>query len=163
MVSEAAKLGVNAFPTVLYADFETANQNAVTTVWPGLEIKAFHFHLGQSSWRKIQSLGLSKQYGKKDSWVRSVLEENIRIVRFTTGGSLWLLSVRIFIQSFERQASGTVLQLPAKKLYWCRLHFSSACLVRMYCIIIQDHKRVSYSMPTSMHCFTVRIIKLLFL
>jgi len=67
MVSEAAKLGVNAFPTVLYADFETANQNAVTTVWPGLEIKAFHFHLGQSSWRKIQSLGLSKQYGKKDS------------------------------------------------------------------------------------------------
>jgi hypothetical protein len=35
--------------------------------------------------------------------------------------------------------SGTVLRLPARKLYWCRLHFSSACLARKYCIIIEDH------------------------
>jgi len=48
---------------------------------------------------------------------KSVLEENIRTVRFTTGGSLRLLNVGIFIQSFERQASGTVLQLPARNLY----------------------------------------------
>jgi len=60
-VSEAAKLVVNVFPAVVYADFETAIHNAVTTVWPGLETKACRFHLGQSSWRKIQSLGLSKQ------------------------------------------------------------------------------------------------------
>jgi len=66
-VSEAAKLGANVFPAVVYADFETGIHNAVTTVWPGLEIKTCRFHLGQSSWRKIQSLGLSKQYGKKDS------------------------------------------------------------------------------------------------
>ena len=64
-VSDAAKLCVDVFPTIVYADFETAIQNAVTTVWPGLEIKACRFHLGQSSWRKIKSLGLSKQYGKK--------------------------------------------------------------------------------------------------
>jgi len=63
---EAAKLGVNVFPAVVYADFETANHNAVTTVWPGLEVKACRFRLGQSRWRKIQSLGLSKQYGQKD-------------------------------------------------------------------------------------------------
>src|SRR5215831_8911706 len=31
-VSEAAKLGVNVFPTIVYADFETAIHNAVTTV-----------------------------------------------------------------------------------------------------------------------------------
>jgi len=122
---------VNVFPTVAYADFETAIQNAVTTVWPDLEIKACRFHLRQSSWRKIQSLGLSKQYGKKDSWFKSVLEENIRTVRFTTGGSLRLLSVGIFNQSIERRGSGTVLQLPARKLYWCRLLISSACLVRI--------------------------------
>ena len=86
-------------------------------------VKACRFHLGQSSWRKAQSLRLSKQYGKKDSWMKSFLEENIRTVHFTTGGNLRLLSVGIFIQSFERQASGRALQLAARKLYWCRLHF----------------------------------------
>jgi hypothetical protein len=56
----------NAFPTIVYADFETAIHNAVKTVWPGLEVKACLFYLGQSWWRKILSLGLSKQYGNKD-------------------------------------------------------------------------------------------------
>ena len=64
-VSEAAKLGVNVFPATVYADFETAIYNAVTTVWPGLEIKICRFHVGQIWWRKMQSLELSKQYGKK--------------------------------------------------------------------------------------------------
>jgi hypothetical protein len=50
-VSEAAKLGVNAFPTTVYADFDTAIHNAVTTLWPGLEVQAFLFRLGQSWWR----------------------------------------------------------------------------------------------------------------
>jgi hypothetical protein len=31
-VSEAAKLGVNVFPAIVYADFGTAIHNAVTTV-----------------------------------------------------------------------------------------------------------------------------------
>ena len=35
-VSEVAQLGVNAFPGIVYADFEPAIHNAVTTVWPGL-------------------------------------------------------------------------------------------------------------------------------
>jgi len=117
MVSEAAKLGVNVFPSIVYADFETAIHNAVTTVWPGCEVKECRFHLGQSWWRTMQSLGLSRQYGKKDSQVTHFLEDNIRTVAFTTGGSLGLLCVRIFIQFSERQASGTVLLLPARKLY----------------------------------------------
>ena len=74
-VSEAAKLGANVFPAVVYADFETAIHNAVTTGRPGLEIKACRFHLGQSSWRKIQSLGLSKLYGKKDSELSQFLKK----------------------------------------------------------------------------------------
>ena len=49
-VSDAAKLGVNTFLTITDADFEIAIHNAVTTVWPCLEIKACRFHLGQSSW-----------------------------------------------------------------------------------------------------------------
>jgi hypothetical protein len=31
------------------------------------------------------------------------------------------------------------LRIAARKLHWCRLHFSSACLVLMFCIVIQDH------------------------
>jgi len=42
-VSEAAKLGVNVFPTIVYTDFETVIHRAVTTVWPGLEVKACRF------------------------------------------------------------------------------------------------------------------------
>jgi hypothetical protein len=70
-VSEAAKLGVNVFQTIVYADFETAFRNAETTVWLGCEVTACRFHSGQSWWWKIQSLGFSKQYRKKDSEVSS--------------------------------------------------------------------------------------------
>jgi hypothetical protein len=65
-VSEAAKLGVNVFPTIVYADFEPAIHNAVTRVWSALEGEECRFHLGQSWRQKMQSLGLSKQYGKKE-------------------------------------------------------------------------------------------------
>jgi hypothetical protein len=30
---------MNVFPTIVFADFETAIHNAVTTVWPGFEEK----------------------------------------------------------------------------------------------------------------------------
>jgi hypothetical protein len=74
-VLEAAKRGVNVFPRIVYAGFEIAIHNAVTTVWPALEVKACRFHLGQSWWRKIQSFGLSKQYGKKDFEVNQFLKK----------------------------------------------------------------------------------------
>jgi len=45
------------FPTIVYADFETAIHNAVTTVWPGCEVKACRFHLGQSWWQKNTIFG----------------------------------------------------------------------------------------------------------
>jgi len=65
---------VNVFPTIVFADFEAAIHNAVTTVWPGLEVKVCRFHLGRNWWRKMQSLGLCKQYGKKDSEVGQFLK-----------------------------------------------------------------------------------------
>jgi hypothetical protein len=43
------------------------------------------------------------------------------------------------------------LRLPVRKLYWCRLHFSFACLVRIYCIIIEDHKRM-WAIPCPLQC-----------
>ena len=36
---EAAKLGVNVFPAIVYADFETAIHNAVTTGWQAWKLK----------------------------------------------------------------------------------------------------------------------------
>jgi len=63
-ISKAAILGVKVCPAVVHANFKTAIPTAVTTVWPSCEVKARRFHLGQSWWRKIQSLGLSKQYGE---------------------------------------------------------------------------------------------------
>jgi hypothetical protein len=70
---------VNVLPTIVYAEFETAIHNAVTTVWPGLEVKACRLYLGQSWWRKMQSVGLSKQYGKKDSEVSRFLIKIFRL------------------------------------------------------------------------------------
>jgi transposase-like protein len=64
-VSEAAKRGVNFFPAVVYTDFETAIHSKVTTVWPGLEVKTCRFHLGQSWWRKIQSLRSASSMERK--------------------------------------------------------------------------------------------------
>jgi len=52
-VSEAATLCVNV-QQFFYADFETAIHNTATTVWPGCEVKASRFPLGQSWWQKIQ-------------------------------------------------------------------------------------------------------------
>jgi len=66
---------MNVRPPNVYADFETAVHYAVTTVWPGCEVKACRFRLGQGWWRKIQSLGLSKQYGKKDPEVSRFLKK----------------------------------------------------------------------------------------
>ena len=78
-ISEAAKLDVDVSPTIVYADFETAIHRAVTTVWLGLKVKACSLHLRQRWWRKMQSLGLSNQYGKKDSEVSQFLKKIFRL------------------------------------------------------------------------------------
>jgi len=149
-VSEAAKLGVNVFLQL----FTLTSKPPFTTQWQecgqAVKLKACRFHLGQRWWRKIQSLGLSRQHGKKE-WGKSILEDSIRTVAFTTDGSQRLLCVGLHTQFSERQASGTVLRLPARKFCWRRLHFSSTCLVRMFCIIIEDHKR-TWVIPCPFQC-----------
>jgi hypothetical protein len=47
-VSDAAKLCVNVFSTIVYVAFENAIHNGVTTLWPGLKVKARRFHFGES-------------------------------------------------------------------------------------------------------------------
>ena len=58
--------------------------------------------------------GTQQTVWKERLWDKSVLEENIRTVTFTTGGIQQLLCVELYIQSSERQASETVLRLTAK-------------------------------------------------
>ena len=70
--SEATKLGMNVLPTIVHTDFETARR-------PGCGVKTCRFHLGHRWWRKIQSFGLSRQYGKKDSEVSQFLKTIFRI------------------------------------------------------------------------------------
>lgn len=50
------------FPHTLFADFERAIHGAVRKVWPLSIIRGCRFHLGQSWYRKIQSLGLQRVY-----------------------------------------------------------------------------------------------------
>jgi hypothetical protein len=70
--------------------------------------------------------GAQQAVWKERLWGKSVVVENIRTVAFTTGESQRMLCVGHYIQSSERQASGTVLRLPARELYWCWFHSSSA-------------------------------------
>lgn len=60
-------LEISLDPAVVIADFEKAAWQAVTAVFGDqIEIKGCFFHLTQSTWRKIQSLGLTAAYKDKD-------------------------------------------------------------------------------------------------
>jgi len=112
-VSRAAGLGVNVVPAKVYAEFETAIHNAVTNVWPGFVVNACRFHLGESWWRKIQSFGLSKQRGKKDSEVSYFLKK-IFVLPLLPPSEVSDCLHRTYTQSSDREASGTLLRLPSR-------------------------------------------------
>jgi len=108
---------VNVFPSIVFVEFETAIHNAVTTVWLGLVVKPSRSHLGQSWWRKIQSSGLSKQYGMIDSEVSQFLKKIFRLSLLPPAEFCDCFTLEFFFHFSERQASGTVLRLAARKLY----------------------------------------------
>lgn len=54
----------NLKPKLFMLDFEKAAMNAVVHVYPDTQVKGCFFHLGQSFWRHIQSLGLQKNYSE---------------------------------------------------------------------------------------------------
>lgn len=63
-------------PEIIVADVEVAIQNAVKCVFPKSSIRLCRFHVTQAWWRKIQELGLTKDYkdsksdiGKWQHWV----------------------------------------------------------------------------------------------
>ncbi|XP_041369007.1 uncharacterized protein LOC121383200 [Gigantopelta aegis] len=58
-----SELGFQADPVTVTLDFEQAVMNAViTTFGPQVNVHGCFYHLTQSTWRKIQSLGLVQRY-----------------------------------------------------------------------------------------------------
>jgi len=41
--------------------------NALSTIFPNVQRRGCRFHLGQSWWRRIQTLGMSEDYSDKNS------------------------------------------------------------------------------------------------
>lgn len=52
-------------PAVVLTDFEKSAMNAVSALLPDSRLHGCRFHLGQSWWRRIQTLGLSEEYKDK--------------------------------------------------------------------------------------------------
>jgi len=61
-------------PQVVFVDFEEAIHIALRKTWPSVNIKGCTFHLGQSWWRMIQSVGLASEFKKKDSGIGRALK-----------------------------------------------------------------------------------------
>ncbi|KAL4113170.1 hypothetical protein QTP88_016843 [Uroleucon formosanum] len=60
-------------PVRMYVDFEKTIHIAANVVWP-IQVKGCRFHLGQSWHRKIQQLGLSTDYKKKNPEISNFLK-----------------------------------------------------------------------------------------
>ena len=61
------ELGFNVDPTTVTMDFEQAVINAMQSSFgPHVNIHGCFYHLAQSTWRKIQSLGLVQHYREED-------------------------------------------------------------------------------------------------
>ena len=62
LVELCSENGCVLAPDNIHIDFESAIMNVITAILPNARIKCCRFHFGQSLWRKIQSLGLSREY-----------------------------------------------------------------------------------------------------
>lgn len=58
---------LNLTPNSIHLDFEIATHEAAKQIWPNVCVKACQFHLSQAWYRKIQSLGLTKEYKDTES------------------------------------------------------------------------------------------------
>ncbi|PKY57294.1 hypothetical protein RhiirA4_331280 [Rhizophagus irregularis] len=64
----AIENSIDLQPSVILTDFEQASIIASHLVFPSIRNKGCFFHLGQSGWRKIQSLGLATRYGDDEQF-----------------------------------------------------------------------------------------------
>ena len=68
VIDACDNIGVSADPTTVICDFESAVINAVkATLGAHVAVKGCFFHLCQSTWRKVQDLGLVQAYKTNDN------------------------------------------------------------------------------------------------
>jgi hypothetical protein len=65
LLNKIGELNLTFTPRIIYDDFEQAIHLAISEIFPEVVRKGCRFHLSQTMWRKIQSLGLSKNLIKK--------------------------------------------------------------------------------------------------
>lgn len=64
-------------PHIIFVYFETSIQKEIRLTWSLAIIKGHRFHLGQSWWRKMQSLWLSTDFKDKDSDIGKFLTHKV--------------------------------------------------------------------------------------
>ena len=72
--------------TTIHVDFEETMHTVVKEVFPGVIIKRCRFHLGQAWWRKIQNVGLAKEYKTSGSEVSKWLHHFFGLAFLTIVG-----------------------------------------------------------------------------
>lgn len=65
---KACEYNINLNPSRIISDFEKGSVAAAKNFFPTSEYKGCFFHLGQIIWRKVQSEGLSKEYGNSEEF-----------------------------------------------------------------------------------------------
>ena len=65
-------------PHEVNIDFEIAAIEALKSSFPNANIKGCFFHFAQANWRKIQSVGLAKEY-QQDTEVRNILKSFVAL------------------------------------------------------------------------------------
>ena len=76
----AALKNLNAMldPQEVTIDFKIAAIEALKSSFPNAKIKGCFFHFAQANWRKIQSVGLAKEY-QQDTDVRFILKSFVAL------------------------------------------------------------------------------------
>ena len=67
--------GMQWKPQKITIDFEKSVINCVSNIFPSTKIQGCYFHFSQSVWRKVQGLGLVKEYKTQESvrkWVKRI-------------------------------------------------------------------------------------------
>ena len=106
----------------------------------GLEVKACLLHLGQSWWRNT-IFGTQQAVWKERLWSKFLKKIFwLSFLRPAEVCDCFALEFLFNLPNDTRMGQFCIYLL--EKLYWCRPHFSSACWVLMFCITIEDHKRM---------------------
>jgi hypothetical protein len=135
----------------------------VTNVFPDVVIKSCRFHLGQAWWRKIQALGLAKEYKKNvtdiSKWLSGIkstaklspTSSGLRKANPKKWCSHLLMSVTFFFYSFARPRACIFLHHDTihgfKNGHYIPLVFcllpskSEACYRKMFSLLDDSCKR----------------------